>query len=84
MLVNKDAYQRETLTKWPIRLPLNVLLYVWILVIAIFKIIVVFYMCNISVLFDNMLNKIKSNQTDVWRCPQEADIIVVNLFSIVE
>ena len=23
MLVNKDAYQRETLTKWPIRLPLT-------------------------------------------------------------
>ena len=24
MLVNKDAYQRETLTKRPIRLPLNI------------------------------------------------------------
>ena len=23
MLVNKDAYQRETLTKWPVRLPLK-------------------------------------------------------------
>ena len=23
MLVNKDAYQRETLTKWPVRLRLN-------------------------------------------------------------
>ena len=23
VLINKDAYQREILTKWPVRLPLN-------------------------------------------------------------
>ena len=38
---------------------LFVLLYV--LIIAIFKTIV-FFICAISVFFDNMLNKIKSNQ----------------------
>ena len=40
-------------------LSLFVLLYV--LIIAIFKTIV-FFICAISVFFDNMLNKIKSNQ----------------------
>ena len=39
-------------------LSLNVLLYV--LIIAIFKTIV-FFVCAISVLFDNMLNQIKSD-----------------------
>ena len=40
-------------------LSLFVLLYV--LIIAIFKTIV-FFICAISIFFDNMLNKIKSNQ----------------------
>ena len=40
-------------------LSLFVLLYV--LIIAIFKTIV-FFICAISVFFDNMLNQIKSNQ----------------------
>ena len=45
-------------------LSLNVLLYV--LIIATFKTIV-FFICAISVLFDNMLNQIKSNQIPINR-----------------
>ena len=33
MLVNKDAYQRETLTKWPVRLLLNVIKNIYFLFI---------------------------------------------------
>ena len=55
-------------------LSLNVLLYV--LIIAIFKTIV-FFICAISVLFDNMLNQIKSNQIKSNHFSKQVLIILV-------
>ena len=42
---------------------LSLFIFLYVLIIAIFKTIV-FFICAISVFFDNMLNKIKSNQAD--------------------